>query len=226
MKQKKVIILLIFLSLIIITIFNMVNYKYKHINYDNVDNIMIVAHPDDETLWGGAHLLNDHYLVICITCGSNLERVSEFKKVMKYSNSEYLMLNYPDKTFNKRNNWSKIKDNINNDLTKILLKKEWKMIVTHNIDGEYGHIHHKMTNKIVTDIVNKHELDNLYYFHQYYSKLEAVNNDSPKISVNDYKKKREMLKLYQSQKKTINKFEHMNYYEDFQKYGVKNEKIN
>ena len=33
----------------------------------NIDRVMVVAHPDDETLWGGMHLLNDKYLVICLT---------------------------------------------------------------------------------------------------------------------------------------------------------------
>ena len=29
-------------------------------------NLMIVAHPDDETLWGGAHLIEDNYYVVCV----------------------------------------------------------------------------------------------------------------------------------------------------------------
>ena len=28
--------------------------------------LMIVAHPDDETLWGGAHLLEGDYLIVCL----------------------------------------------------------------------------------------------------------------------------------------------------------------
>ena len=63
------------------------NYKYEpyviskdfdKIELDNYDKLMIVAHPDDETLWGGAHLLEDNYLVVCITCGPIKDRVNEF----------------------------------------------------------------------------------------------------------------------------------------------------
>ena len=32
-----------------------------------IDRLMIVAHPDDESLWGGAHLAKDRYLVVCLT---------------------------------------------------------------------------------------------------------------------------------------------------------------
>ena len=46
---------------------------------------MIVAHPDDEMLWGGAHLLNGNYLVVCITCGRSKTRDKEFKEVGEYT---------------------------------------------------------------------------------------------------------------------------------------------
>lgn len=36
-------------------------------NLSGIDKVMVVAHPDDETLWGGMHLLKNKYLVICLT---------------------------------------------------------------------------------------------------------------------------------------------------------------
>lgn len=35
------------------------------------ESLMIVAHPDDETIWGGSHLINGNYTVLCITNGNN-----------------------------------------------------------------------------------------------------------------------------------------------------------
>lgn len=29
--------------------------------------------------------------------------------------------------------------------------KHWGMVATHNPDGEYGHIHHKMTSRLMTE---------------------------------------------------------------------------
>ena len=51
------------------------NQTIKHkkmidgLNLKNIDSVMFVAHPDDETIWGGSHLLKKHYLVVCLTNG-------------------------------------------------------------------------------------------------------------------------------------------------------------
>ena len=44
---------------------------------------MIVAHADDDLLWGGMHLIKDKYVVVCVTCGTNELREKEFEKAMK-----------------------------------------------------------------------------------------------------------------------------------------------
>ena len=61
------------------------------------DKLMIVAHPDDEVLWGGGHLYDKGYLVVCVTNGRNKVRSQEFKDVVKASGNECIMLEYPDK---------------------------------------------------------------------------------------------------------------------------------
>ena len=66
--------------------------KSKDEKYKGIDKLMIVAHPDDESFWGGAHLLEDDYLVVCITCGPVKRRVEEFKKAMAITKDEYIMI--------------------------------------------------------------------------------------------------------------------------------------
>ena len=44
---------------------------------------MIVAHPDDETLWGGAHLKSGNWFVVCLTNHFTDVRKNEFKSVME-----------------------------------------------------------------------------------------------------------------------------------------------
>lgn len=41
------------------------------------ESLMIVAHPDDETIWGGSHLTHGNYTVLCITNGNNKKRIYE-----------------------------------------------------------------------------------------------------------------------------------------------------
>lgn len=156
-----IILLIISISTIILGLITYYNNVYgvtkniDSIKLDNVNNLMIVAHPDDEILWGGAHLIEDNYLVVCITCGTNKVRVNEFVQVMNSTKDKFIMLGYPDKTNGERDNWDNHRDSITSQLDKIISLKDWDNIVTHNPDGEYGHIHHKMTSELVTNVVDK-----------------------------------------------------------------------
>lgn len=200
------------------------NYSY---NVDTVKNssakkLMIVAHPDDELIWGGGHLLSDKYLVVCITCGSNEKRTKEFVKIMGEIKTEYVALGYPDLVDGEKSLWTEESSDITKDLKTIINEKEWEFVVTHNQTGEYGHIHHILTNKIVTDIVdnNKTKVD-LYYFGKYYirSDLEELEEKPNALSNSIYKKKMLALSNYTSQQKVLDLLNHMLKYEDWTKYN-------
>ncbi len=225
---KKYYILLIIL-LICLIIINGGIYLYFHnlykidkdftkIDLKDIDNLMIVAHPDDETLWGGAHLIKDNYLVVCITCGSNKTRVNEFNHIMHSTNDKYIMLGYPDKTNGERDNWDTVKDDITKDLDAIIKLKDWQTIVTHNPDGEYGHIHHQMTSQITTSIVP--DKKKLYYFGHYYSKNNIVNHLNEMTPINDslLSQKKKLISYYPSQSFIQTYFDQMFPYEDWVSY--------
>ena len=38
-----------------------IDKDYSKIDLGDYNKLMIVAHPDDEILWGGAHLIEDNY---------------------------------------------------------------------------------------------------------------------------------------------------------------------
>ncbi len=194
-----------------------INKDFESIDLTGVDNLMIVAHPDDETLWGGLHLIEDNYLVVCITCGPNKERVNEFISVMNETNDKYILLGYPDKTNGERDNWDSSRAGITSDLKKIIALKDWNIIATHNPQGEYGHQHHKMTNQMVTQIVQ--DKTKLYYFGRYHSKAKMTDYVDD-MTINDYsiKKKRKLIGLYPSQKFIQTAFDHMYEYEDWESY--------
>lgn len=196
--------------------------KLSKINLKNKDNLMIVAHPDDETIWGGAHLLEEEYLVVCITSGRNIIRTYELNSVMKESNNVSISLGYPDKKKGKRDNWDNYYNDISKDLEKIIKLKNWKKIVTHNPKGEYGHIHHIKTNQIVTDIYNKDNIDSeLYFFGDYYTKKNIKNKPEStyKMSTKNLKIKTDkMIKKYKTQKFIKKRFNHIFKYEDWVKY--------
>ncbi len=227
LKKYYVLLIILFLCLAIISVgitlyfhnLYKIDKDFSKIDLTNVDNLMIVAHPDDEILWGGAHLIEDNYLVVCITCGTDKVRVNEFVRVMDETNDKYIMLGYPDKTNGERDNWDNVRDDITKDLEKIVALKDWKNIVTHNPDGEYGHIHHKMTSSLTTNVVS--DKSKLFYFGHYYSKANLVNNitDLYPISDNSLAEKKRIIGLYKSQAFIQTYFDQMNPYENWVNYN-------
>ena len=212
--KKNVLIALLIILIMIFTfkIVTMPNLRdFSSLKNTTAKKLMIVAHPDDEVLWGLSELVNDQYFVVCITCGSRYDRVKEFERVMKYLNTDYIMLDYPDKVNGERSDWKSEYSSITNDLKRIITYKKWDKVVTHNKEGEYGHIHHKMTNKIVTGI----STDNLYYFGKYYRKPKNLN----KIDNEIIEKKKYIAKnLYKSQIKVLEGMSQMYPYENITKY--------
>lgn len=192
----------------------------KNINMEKAKNIMIVAHPDDETIWGGDHLLEEDYVVVCITCGTNKIRDKEIRNVLDVSDDELIKLGYPDNPGGIVSDWEGYKEDIAKDLDEILTMKKYDKIVTHNPQGEYGHKHHIMTNHMVTYLVNKENLvDELYYFAKYYTKNEMDLNSNVKFPIQNYNKKmNEMVKLYKSQSFIQTSFSHVMPSEQWQKY--------
>ena len=170
------------------------------------ESLMIVAHPDDETIWGGSHLINGNYTVLCITNGNNKKRKKEFMKVMEKTHSKGIILSFPDKTKGKRDNWKSCKKDIQREIKKEIDSKDWGKIVTHNPDGEYGHIHHKKVSKYVTMILKKEDrTDQLVYFGTYTSKKnKAKLENEKKLSKKDYEIKVVMTKHAQEFVKPIN----------------------
>lgn len=218
--MKKIIIFFILaLFSILLILFSKVylrkNGLLRFHDWNNVDNLMIVAHPDDETLWGSEELINNRYLVVCITCGTNKKREKEIEQALKISKDRLIVLDKPDKVKGKRSDWKHYKKQIELEINYIMKKKNWNNIVTHNPEGEYGHIHHKMTNKIVTKVYNKNNNGNLKYFGKYYSKKRIDKNSGAReIPEEVYDKKMEMVDVYKSQSFIKNRFNQMYKYEN------------
>ena len=185
----------------------------------NCTKLMVVAHPDDETLWGGAHLTEGGWFVVCLTNGYNEVRKNEFYEVIKEFGCEGMILSYPDLLANgQRSTWTTECTSIAKDLNTVLKYKHWGMVATHNPNGEYGHIQHKMTSKLVTEEFYKtYWGTNLYYFGNWYSarRLPTMEDSLRKVPEAALEKKLEALKLYTSQKGAVASNIHMAEYENW-----------
>ena len=130
-------------------------------------NIMIIAHTDDELLWGWKDLeYETDWLVICVFQQYNfkgadtqrLKRFNSFKKSSEIYNFKYILLDFIDNPNDKLVNYS-----IQNDMKKKIIEnlpKEYNKIVTHGPEGEYGHYHHKIVLYLLT----------LLFIHQFVDK--------------------------------------------------------
>lgn len=186
------------------------------LDLNQVNKVMIVAHPDDEMIWGGGHLLSSKYLVVCLTNGNNETRKEEFNEAVRACGSIPLMLSYPDKIFGIRSRWLFQQKKIEKDIQFILSYKDWEEVATHNPEGEYGHIHHKKTSTITRNAWKRTcSNTSLFYFGTYYNKeeLRKVNDFLTPIDENILKRKLDILKLYESQDFIDKKFGHMYPYE-------------
>ncbi len=184
--------------------------------------LMIIAHPDDELIFGGIELMNygSDYKVVCVTNPTNKDRILEFETVMEKINiCSWEILDYED-TLHPTQTYDKLDDIINS--------REWKKIVTHNPVGEYGHPQHKLIHDRVKNCLaetSPSTIDNFYVF-----------GKSP-VKINGYilNRKMDLLKLYKSEEEIINQILNSNgrwfisndpttnyvEYESISKYNIK-----
>lgn len=201
------------------------------LNLKDIDNLMIVAHPDDETLWGGGHLMQGTYLVVCLTNGDNPVRKREFMNVVGVSQDKGLILSYPDLIdkrkgvgIENRSTWEFEQLAIRKDIDTLLKYKKWNIVVTHNPEGEYGHQHHRYTSRHVTDMYKLQPgcAKNFMYFGKYYDKgkmTQSVKATLPVLPENVYKQKKKLMDQYQSKLATLYEvYYHMTPYEDWIPY--------
>jgi LmbE family N-acetylglucosaminyl deacetylase len=110
---------------------------------------VIVAHPDDETLWAGGTILSNpswKCFIVCLCRGSDNDRAPKFFKALQILGSEGIMGNLDDGPAQKPLDETELE----NTILKLLPANHFDLIISHNPRGEYTrHLRHEETGKAV-----------------------------------------------------------------------------
>ena len=110
---------------------------------------IIVAHPDDETLWAGGTILSQpdwKCFVICLSRKSDAERVEKFHKALKVLKCEGAIGDLDDGPDQKPLD----PVDVERYLLELMPEVHFDLIITHNPSGEYTrHIRHEEVSRAV-----------------------------------------------------------------------------
>ena len=153
-----------------------------------IDKIMIVAHPDDEALFGGAELLSypEEYKVVVLDEYHNDIRRREFLDSMRF-----IGIHEYEHWTGSKGKEDYFREKLIYELLRVLRERKYTKIVTHNINGEYGHPRHRACHDVLAHL--RPEL--LWCFDR-----------GKRISDELIEKKTELLKVYKSQDSVLDWF--------------------
>lgn len=126
--------------------------------------LVIVAHPDDETVWMGGFLIqnknNWNTTIISLCRRDDKDRAPKFRKVCKFYKARSFISDLED---------DKLNDIRLDEITKRIKKfaeKNYDYIFTHGKNGEYGHKRHIDVNAAVQQMIEANDLSakKIFYF--------------------------------------------------------------
>ena len=115
---------------------------------------VIVAHPDDETLWAGGTILSHpswHTYIVCLCRRSDKDRSAKFNDALKIYRSEGIMGDLDDGPDQK----PLAENEVEQAILDLLPANHFELIITHSPKGEYTrHLRHEETGRSVLKLWN------------------------------------------------------------------------
>lgn len=126
---------------------NLFSFKQGHKKLRTV--AIIVAHPDDETLWAGGTILSHpswKFFIVCLSRANDAERAARFNNALKILKCEGVMGNLEDGPEQTPLDEKELEQAI----LELLTPKHFDLIISHDPSGEYTrHIRHEEVSKAV-----------------------------------------------------------------------------
>lgn len=160
--------------------------------------LVVVSHPDDETIWMGGTLLtnkNEWDLTIISLCRkSDKDRAPKFERACRIYNAGCYMSDIED---------TELKDVSTDEIIKEIKKYAsgyYDFIYTHGENGEYGHKRHIETNRAVKKMINDKKIScrKLYTFSYVIKGISCLANKNAdkfiKFNPNLLKQKKKIIR--------------------------------
>ena len=146
---------------------------------ENCRCAVIVAHPDDETLWAGGTILSNpaNDWTIVATCRKNdPDRAPKFYAVLKALKATGCMGDMDDSPEQMPLDDARVQDTI----LSILQHREYDLIVTHSTQGEYTrHRRHEEIGKAVIGLIESERLKTRHLLMFAYTDNDRANLPMP-----------------------------------------------